>query len=125
MPAGQLEPYTINIQQGSDLSVVIYLKDPSNTAINLTGATGTGQIRKTASSSSIVQTFTVVVTGALTGEVTISLTDTQTTAIPVEPSRQAERTVTEYAYDVQMTYADGTVQRVLEGVARVSPGVTR
>jgi hypothetical protein len=47
--------------------------------------------------------------------VTLSLTDTQTSAL--EPGR--------YVYDMNITSAGGITTRVVEGQAIVTPGVTR
>lgn len=100
------------IDQGSTYSTTITLTDDDGNPLDLTGYTGAGQIRKHYTSSSYTA-FTVVIT-PLTGEVTLSLTATQTS------NMSAGR----YMYDVELT-TGGTVSRVLEGIVTVTPECTR
>jgi hypothetical protein len=58
-------------------------------------------------------TFTVTI-DALNGEVTLSLTATQTAAL----------TAGRYVYDVELTIGS-TVSRVIEGIVTVTPEVTK
>jgi hypothetical protein len=122
MAAGKLN---ILIEQGATFKRKLVFKDSSNVAIDLTGDSFAGQVRKSASDPTIIATFTCTITNASGGEVEISLTDAQTSAIPVETSSSPEREVTEYAYDIERTISGGTKQRVLEGIASVSPEVTK
>lgn len=79
-------------------------------AVNLTGATVTSQLRRSVESATAVATFTVTVTDAVAGEVSLALADTVTEDIA--PGR--------YVFDVQVvlsgvttTYAnDGTPWRL-------------
>ena len=82
-----------------------------------TGHTGASQIRKSYSSSSASATFTVAFADdRTTGEITISLTPTQTAAL--EEGR--------YVYDVELTKtSDSSVTRVIQGIVTVSPNATR
>jgi hypothetical protein len=121
MAAGKLD---ILIEQGATFKRKLIFKDSNNVAIDITGDTFAGQIRNSPSDDTIVQSFTCTVTNAVAGEVEILLTDVQTSAIPVKASSRAERDLTNYAYDIERTTA-GTKQRVLEGIAQVSPEVTR
>jgi len=104
----------LTVDQGSDISYTIDVTDANGDAINLSGYTVAGQIRKSYSSLTSVS-FTAVVTNTSTGEVTISLTSTQTNDM------KAGR----YLYDVEMTSSGGTVTRILEGQIEVIAGVTR
>jgi hypothetical protein len=49
-----------NIDQGSDFEFIMTLKDESETPIDLTGHTFTGQIRRTYSSTSPLTLFLVI-----------------------------------------------------------------
>lgn len=122
MAAGKLN---ILIEQGATFKRKLLFKDSLNAPIDLTGDSFAGQIRKSASDPTIISSFTCTITNAAQGEVEILLTDAQTSAIPVKASTSPEREVTEYAYDIERTITGGTKQRVLEGVASVSPEVTK
>ena len=80
----------------------------------MSGYSASAQIRKTYGSSTVSSTFTTSIAEA-TGQVTLSLTDTQTTAL--ESGR--------YVYDLNVTSGGGQTTRVVEGQAIVTPGVTR
>ncbi len=94
----------LTVDQGSTFSASIDITDTENNLLNLTGYTVAGQIRKTYDSSTAVD-FTGSVSNAALGEVTISLTATQTNALIAG----------RYVYDVEITSAGGTVTRVIEG----------
>jgi hypothetical protein len=104
----------LTVDQGSTFSASIDITDTENNLLNLTGYTVAGQIRKTYDSSTAVD-FTGSVSNAALGEVTISLTATQTNALIAG----------RYVYDVEITSAGGTVTRVIEGQVEVTPGVTQ
>jgi hypothetical protein len=123
MSAGK---YDLKIEQGATFTRKFLIKN-LDTPVDLTGQTFRGCIRKTASSANIIETFTMNVKDQVTntGEFEISLTATQTSGIPVNKSKTAEREITSYAYDIEREFSDGRVERVLEGLANVSPEVTR
>ena len=102
------------IDQGTDFTIVVDVSDATGEILNLSGYVSAGQIRKTYGSSTIVATFTTTNANA-TGKVTMSLTDTQTSAL--EPGR--------YVYDMNITSSAGVTTRVVEGQAIITPGVTR
>lgn len=102
------------IDQGTDFSITVDVTDSAGEVLELDGYTAAAQIRKTYSSSSVSATFSTSI-AELAGQVTISLTDTQTSAI------EAGR----YVYDLNITSGAGVVTRVIEGQAIVTPGVTR
>ena len=104
----------IFIDQGADFSITVDVSDADGNVLSLTGYTAAAQIRKTYSSSSISKTFTNSINAAA-GQVTLTLTDTQTAAI------EAGR----YVYDLNVTSGGGTTTRVVEGQVIVTPGVTR
>jgi len=102
------------IDQGTDYTITVDVTDSAGDILDLTDYTATAQIRKTYTSSSLSATFTTSITAAA-GQVTISLTDTQTSAL------EAGR----YVYDLNIESAGGVKTRVIEGQAVVTPGVTR
>ena len=114
------------IEQGASFSQTLVLKDGSDALIDLTGLTFTGKIRRTATSGDVIATFTCEVSSPETdGEVVVSMTATETAAIPVVKNSQASKQLTEYAYDIESVNGSDEVVRWLEGVVEVSPEVTR
>lgn len=102
------------IDQGTDYTITVDVTDSAGDVLDLTGFTATAQVRKTYTSSSLSATFATSINAAA-GQVTISLTDTQTSAL------QAGR----YVYDLNIESGGGVKTRVIEGQAVVTPGVTR
>ena len=102
------------IDQGTDYTITVDVTDSAGDILDLTDYTATAQIRKTYTSSSLSATFTTSI-AAVAGQVTISLTDTQTSAL------EAGR----YVYDLNIESGGGVKTRVIEGQAVVTPGVTR
>ncbi len=103
------------VDQGATFSAEIAVTDVNGTAMNLTGYTATGQVRKTYSSSTAID-FATAVPNPTSGNLQISLSASQTN------SMKAGR----YVYDVEITNDGGvTVTRILEGQVEVTPSVTR
>tara|TARA_B100001564_G_C20645019_1_gene674011 strand:- start:356 stop:691 length:336 start_codon:yes stop_codon:yes gene_type:complete len=106
--------YNFTIEQGTTFSRVLTLQENSS-AMNLTGYSVASQMRSTHDSSTVVATFSGSVTNASSGQITLSLTNSQTSAI--------EEAI--YVYDVEITSGAGAVTRILEGNVTVTPEVTR
>ena len=104
----------IFIDQGATFTTTVTVTASTGDAVNLSGYSVAAQIRKTFLSSSATA-FTATISNASSGEITISLTDTQTTAL------EAGR----FVYDVLITASGGTKTRVVEGQVTVNPSVTR
>lgn len=104
----------IVIDQGSDLSLQVSCTNSAGEVFNLSNYTAACKLRKHWSSNT-AYTITSTITGATLGEITLSANNTVTTAIP--PGR--------YMYDVEVTSNTGTVTRVLQGTATVTPEITR
>ena len=106
----------LTIDQGASFKAEIDVKDSDGDALNLTGYTGAGQMRKTYSSSSKVDFTVEFKDPRSSGTLSILLSAAQTNAI------KAGR----YVYDVEVTKtSDSEVTRVIEGQIDVTPGVTR
>ena len=104
----------IFIDQGATFTTTVTVTDANGDAVNLSGYSVAAQIRKTILSSSATA-FTATISNATSGEITISLSPTQTTAL------EAGR----FVYDVLITASGGTKTRVVEGQVTVNPSVTR
>ena len=104
----------IFIDQGATFTTTVTVTDSSGSAVNLSGYSVAAQIRKTFLSASATA-FTASISNASSGEITISLSSTQTAAL------EAGR----FVYDVVITASGGTKTRVVEGQVTVNPSVTR
>jgi hypothetical protein len=101
------------IDQGTTYSTTIDVTDDNDVPINLSGYTGSAQLRKHYSSSN--STIFTVSLAPLDGIVILSLTSAQTAAL------KAGR----YVYDVELTNTSNVVSRIVEGIVTVTPQVTR
>lgn len=123
--------YNIFIEQGATFKAEMVFKDSDGVPIDQTGRTFTGQIRRRYDATSVLATFTISLANQITdtGKIIITIPAAQTAAIPVEPSTQSndpkKRPESIYQYDIEATNVDTTVDRVLQGIATVSPEVTK
>jgi hypothetical protein len=105
--------YNFEVQRAADWSVLLQFKDSNNAAINLTGATVAAQAWDKTRATKYAD-FGVAYTSRSNGQVTISLTDTQTTEFPDS-----------LYYDVLVTNSAGTKEYYLEGIITVDQSYTR
>ena len=105
----------ITIEQGANLTSTVTVSDTQGDAVNLTTYSAAAQIRKSYYSSS-ANTLSAIITGNSNGQITLSMTASNTAALT--PGR--------YVYDLIITNSvDNSVTRVVEGTAVVLPSVTR
>lgn len=102
----------IVIDQGASFSSSITVTDDEGVPVDLTGYTGTAQMRKHYTSSNSVS-FAVAVSNA--GIIALSLTANQTANIAAG----------RYVYDVEVTDTNNLVYRIVEGIVTLTPQVTR
>ena len=115
------------IQQGETFKRTIIVND--NQAIpqpiNLTGYTARSSIRTTADASTVTVAFTCTFDPVrTTGKIYLSLTDTQTSALPTVGKTDYSK-LTKYTWDMEIIDATLNVTRLLNGTITVSPEVTR
>lgn len=103
------------IDQDADFTTTVTINDSNGSALDLTSYTALAMIRKTYQSTSATTFTSTFASDRTTGQITISLTDTQTSAL--ESGR--------YVYDLVITDSSGTKTRVVEGIATVNPSVSR
>ena len=103
------------IDQDADFTTTVTINDSNGSALDLTSYTALAMIRKTYQSTSATTFTSTFATDRTTGQITISLTDTQTAAL------EAGR----YVYDLVITDSSSTKTRVVEGIATVNPSVSR
>jgi hypothetical protein len=103
------------IDQGTTYTVTVSVTDDTGTARNLTGYTARSQLRKSYYTNSNTA-FTVSILNPSEGEITLSLTNTQTSAL-----KQGR-----YVYDLELVEtATGKVERIVEGIVTIYPEATR
>ena len=104
--------YNITLQRRADYSVLLQFKDSNDAVIDLTGYTAYAQAWNKARTKKYAD-FTIAYTNRTNGQITISLTDTQTAAF-----------IDELYYDVLLEDGSGNREYYLEGVITVSEGYT-
>ena len=104
----------LTIEQGASFSTTVTVNDTTGAPTNLTNFSGQAQLRKSYYSST-ANNFSVSITNAPAGELTISLSAANT----------ANLTPGRYVYDLLITSPANVKTRVIEGIATVLPSVTR
>jgi hypothetical protein len=106
--------YYLYIEKGSTFSTSVALDDTYGASYNLMNFSASSQIRKSYYSANTTAVFTTAINTS-TGSITLSL-DANTTS-NITPGR--------YVYDLVINDGTGNKSRILEGIAEVSPNVTR
>lgn len=124
MPATTLNLTGSNrVEQGSSFSLRLRL---SSDTLDFTGASCRGQIRPRACASNTVASFVCVYGSDVDGVYfDCSLSPAVTASIPCAITSGPTKSVTTFAYDIELVMAGGSVIRLLEGTVDVSPEVTR
>ena len=104
--------YNFALQRRADWSVLLQFKDSNDAAISLVGSTVAAQAWDKARTNKYAD-FGIAYTSRSDGQVTISLSDTDTTNFPDE-----------LYYDVLVTDSTGRKDYDLEGVIVVEQGYT-
>ena len=104
----------LTVDQGTDFTASVDVTDTDGDALDLTGFTVKGEVRRSYYSTTAVA-LTCAVSNATSGIITVSLSAAQSDAM--KPGR--------YVYDVEITNSAGTKRRVLEGQLEIMPGVTK
>ena len=104
------------IAQGANwnATVTVYSGTSTGAKKNLTGYTVAMKLKQHYDSSTADVTVTCTLSNATGGVVALALTATQTAAL----------TARRYVYDLAITSSGGTVTRITQGAAYVSPKVT-
>ena len=104
--------YSIRLQRRADYSVALQFNDSTGAAINLTGWTAYAQAWNRDRTTKYAD-FAITYTNRASGQITISLTDSQTTTFP-----------NECYYDVLLENPSTIREYYLEGTIYVSEGYT-
>ncbi len=113
MAAGQLN---ILVEQGATFTRTLTIESTPGVALNLTGYTFAGKMKRNYTDATAAATFGLTVANVSLGTVNWTLTSTQTDSLAPQV----------HVYDVEMTAtSSGAVTRILEGEAWVSASATR
>lgn len=116
--------HNIIVEQGADFELNMTIKDSAGDAIDLTDHVFRGQIRKKASSSEIVASFSFVIDSPETGIVLAKISNTATAAMETGVQKDHVKTSSFYVYDIESEIS-GVVTRWIEGTAELTPEVTK
>ena len=105
--------FNIVIDQGSNFFEIFQSTESNGNSSNLAGYTASASLRKHFEAKTSTN-FSVSITGS-TGEVSIAMTSGKTSSL----------THGRYFYDVVLTSPTGTKSRLVEGMATVTPSITR
>jgi hypothetical protein len=113
MAAGK---YDIVIDQGADFALEIALAEDGSPIVLTSNHVATAQLRPTHTSSTLTATFTCTITSGSQGKLNMAMGHAVTSNVAAG----------KYYYDLELqnTSAD-SITRIIEGVARVTPNVTR
>lgn len=111
--------FTLEIAQGETLAQTFVWQNDAGQPVDLTGYTARMQVRERHESQTVLLELTTanggIQLGGASGTITLSMSATQTAAL----------TWRRGVYDLELVSPAGVVTRLLEGVATVSPEVTR
>jgi len=102
----------ITIDQGSEFETDFTVTDKDGNVVDLSPYTGTSEMRKHYAS---VNSISIGVTLNANGKVILSMPSSA--SANVSPGR--------YRYDVEITDSSNNTFRILEGIATVTPNITR
>lgn len=115
----------LDIEQGATFTRVFSFFDSSGAPIDVSLWTFRGQIRAYESAATVLASFAFV-NGPLAYQTTCTISDTDTSAIPViQTGVDPNRVVRVCIYDIETEKPDTTVDRIFQGYANVSGEVTR
>lgn len=104
----------LTVEQGASYSTTVTVNGSNGSPTNLTNYTVAAQLRKSYYSSTATD-FTVSISNAAGGEITMALSSANT----------ANLTPGRYVYDLLITSPTSVKTRVVEGIATILPSVTR
>ena len=107
--------YNLVIDQGGDFSVQITMTETS-VPVDLTGYLGRADIRSKITATSVVESFTIIITDPVNGVVSMALGNAESAALPAGI----------YYYNLEIyTAGDAIVLPLLRGKITIRPEVTR
>lgn len=111
--------YTLTIEQGATLSLVLTYKDSSGNLVNLTGYTARMSLRSTFDAAAAILSLTTensrISLGGAAGTITLTVSATDTAALTAPQSG---------VYDLELV-SGSTVTRLIQGTFTVTPEATK
>ena len=104
----------LTLEQGASFTTTVTVNGSDGSPTNLTSYTAAAQLRKSYYSTT-ANNFTVTVSNAAAGELTMAMTAANTANLT--PGRAV--------YDLLITSPTGVKTRVVEGIVTILPAVTR
>ena len=105
--------YNLSIEQGSSWELRMAIDSSEGVELNIAGYTFDAKIARSYYDEAPITINTLIINAA-TGTIKLSLTPSQTTTLD---------SAIEYIYDVDMESPSGTITRLMEGRASISPGL--
>ena len=120
--------HDISIDQGASFSMYLTIKDEANEKIDLSGHVFRGKIKKDLSDTTTQANFTFLILNqeneSTKGMVEVILTSEVTASIQTN-ARGTSRNVIKMIYDIESVSPSGFVTRWVQGLALISPEVTK
>jgi hypothetical protein len=116
MPAGQ---FSITVEQGVAFDLAVQVHSDDETPQDLTGYSARASVRIKYTDPAPTLVFTCAVTDAAQGRLSITATAAETDAMSLKQK------ITQALWDLELEAPDGKVDRLLEGTAWLSGGITR
>lgn len=120
--------HDISIDQGASFSMYLTIKDEANEKIDLSGHVFRGKIKKDLSDVTTQANFTFTILNqeneSTKGMVEVML-DPEVTASIQTNARGTSRNVIKMIYDIESVSPSGFVTRWVQGLALISPEVTK
>jgi hypothetical protein len=111
--------YDLTIEQGVSLNLSMFLKNPDNSVMDLSGYTARMHIRQYVFDTSFLIELTTengrIVFSIVNGSLTLRLTASETAILSVKRA----------VYDLELVHSSGNVIRLIEGTVNISTEVTR
>lgn len=108
--------FNLIIDQGTDFLRTFTVVDNSNVAVNLTGFSIAGKLKRSSiGANNTAIPFVITITDAVNGKVKMELTNATTDLLV--PGR--------YVYDVEATNPSLKIFRIVEGTITVNPNITK
>ena len=105
----------LNVTQGSDYTISVVAVDDFGVVINLTDYTVGSLVKNRYGDSSSLFSFNASVTNATAGEITLSLTPSETEALPVG----------KFIYGVELKKGTTIAFKILKGYVNVIPEINK
>jgi len=115
----------IEIYQGANFELPFVVYGDDGLVLSIAGATVRGKVKNDVDDVAAILSFTGTVTDGPNGAGKLTATAAVTAALVLPASAAKKRPLTRYLWDCEVVFADGYVQRILQGGCTVSPEVTK